>query len=64
MNMIEPWLNGWQFWSDRLPSVVARTWAKMRLEAVLEARRARFRQFQAGIVDVKMQGEGPRVGEV
>jgi len=36
----------------------------MRDEAVLEARRARFRQFQAGIVDVKMQGEGPRRGEV
>jgi len=62
--MIAPWLNGWQFWSLRLPSVVARTWAKMREEAVLEARRARFRQFQAGIVLVKMQGEGPRSGEV
>jgi len=36
----------------------------MREEAVLDARRARFRQFQAGIVEVKMAGDGPRRGEV
>lgn len=64
MNMTAPWLKGWQFWSLRLPSVVARTWAKMSEEAVLEARRSRLRQFQAGMVEVKMQGEAPRVGEV
>lgn len=44
--------------------MVARTCAKMSEEAVLEARRSRFRQFHAGIVLVKMQGEGPRTGEV
>ena len=44
--------------------MVARTWAKMSEEAVLDARRARLRQFQAGIVEVKMAGEGPRSGEV
>ena len=44
--------------------MVARTWAKMSDEAVLEARRARFRQFQAGIVEVNMAGDGPRMGDV
>ena len=59
-----PWEKGWQFESDRLPSVVARTWAKIRDEVVLEARRERLMQFQAGVVLVKMQGSGPRVGGV
>jgi hypothetical protein len=44
--------------------VVARTWAKIRLLAVLLARRSRFMQFQAGMVDVKIHGSGPRRGEV
>jgi len=44
--------------------VVARTWAKMSDEAVFDARRARFRQFHAGIVEVNMAGDGPRSGEV
>jgi hypothetical protein len=56
--------NGWQFESERLPSVVARTWAKISEEVVLEAMRDRLMQFQAGIVDVKTQGSGPRDGEV
>ncbi len=55
---------GWQLESEREPSVVARTWAKIKEEAVLEARRARFLQFQAGIVLVKMHGSGPKVGRV
>lgn len=59
-----PWEKGWQLESDRLPSVVARTWAKMRDEVVLEARRDRLMQFQAGVVLVKMQGSGPRDGGV
>ena len=50
--------------SLRLPSVVARTWAKMRLDVVFEAMRDRFMQFQAGIVDVKTQGVGPSEGDV
>ena len=44
--------------------MVARTWAKMREEVVLEARRDRLMQFQAGIVEVKMHGWGPSVGRV
>lgn len=59
-----PWLKGWQLLSDSVPSVVARTWAKIKEDVVLEARRSRFMQFHAGIVDVKMQGSGPRVGDV
>lgn len=59
-----PWEKGWQFESERLPSVVARTWAKIREDVVLEARRERLMQFQAGVVLVKMQGSGPRVGGV
>ena len=47
-----------------LPSVVARTWANMRDEVVLEARRERLMQFHAGVVLVKMQGSGPRDGGV
>ena len=50
--------------SDRAPSVVARTCAKIREDVVLEANRFRLMQFQAGIVDVKIQGSGPRSGEV
>ena len=64
MNMRLPWEKGWQFESERLPSVVARTWAKMREDVVLEARRERLMQFQAGVVLVKMQGSGPRDGGV
>ena len=44
--------------------MVARTCAKIRGEAVLEARRERFEEFQAGVVEVKMHGAGPRLGEV
>ena len=36
----------------------------MRDEVVFEARRSRLIQFQAGIVDVKMQGSGPSLGDV
>lgn len=50
--------------SERVPSVVARTCAKMRFEHVFVARRSRFSQFQAGIVDVNMQGSGPSFGSV
>lgn len=50
--------------SERVPSVVARTCAKIRLEHVLEASRSRFSQFQAGRVDVKMHGSGPSFGSV
>ena len=59
-----PWEKGWQLKSAMLPSVVARTWAKMRDEVVLEARRERLMQFHAGVVLVKMQGSGPRDGGV
>lgn len=44
--------------------MVARTWAKIREDVVLEAMRERLMQFQAGMVEVKMQGEGPRDGGV
>jgi hypothetical protein len=44
--------------------VVARTWAKIRREHVFGAIRARFTQFQAGRVEVKMQGVFPRCGSV
>lgn len=44
--------------------MVARTWAKISEEVVLEAMRDRLMQFQAGMVEVKMQGLGPREGEV
>lgn len=44
--------------------MVARTWAKMSEDVVLEARRERLGEFQAGMVDVKTQGSGPRVGDV
>jgi len=54
-----PWVKGWQLSSLREPSVVARTWAKMRWESVLEARRVRLEQFQAGVVEVKRQGPAP-----
>ena len=55
---------GWQLESERLPSVVARTWANMRDEVVLDAIRDRFMQFHAGMVDVNTQGSGPREGDV
>ena len=44
--------------------MVALTWAKIKEEAVFEASRERLMQFHAGIVEVKMQGSGPREGEV
>ena len=50
--------------SLRVPSVVARTWAKMRCDAVLEAMRWRLVQFQAGIVEVKRHGAEPSLGSV
>ena len=43
---------------------MARTCAKMRGEAVLEAIRWRFIQFHAGVVDVNTQGSGPSLGSV
>ena len=64
MNMRRLYEKGWQFCSDRLPSVVARTCAKRREEVVLDAMRDKLMQFHAGIVDVKTQGSGPREGEV
>lgn len=33
-------------------------------EVVLDAMRERLMQFQAGMVEVKTQGSGPREGEV
>lgn len=44
--------------------MVARTWAKMRWEAVLEAMRWRLVQFQAGMVEVKRHGAEPSLGSV
>lgn len=38
--------------------------AKMRDEHVFVARRSRFSQFQAGRVEVKMQGSGLSLGSV
>lgn len=59
-----PWQKGWQLSSLSDPSVVARTCAKMRCDAVLEARRCRFVQFHAGVVDVNKQGAEPSLGSV
>jgi hypothetical protein len=64
MNIKLPQANGWQFCSLKLPSVVALTCANTSLDWVLEARRSRFMQFQAGMVEVKMAGPGPREGGV
>ena len=64
MNMRLPWEKGWQFESERLPSVVARTWANIRDDGDYEATRERLMQFLAGVVLVMMQGSGPRVGGV
>jgi hypothetical protein len=64
MNISEWWEKGWQLESERAPSVVARTCAKMRDELVLDARRERLMQFQAGMVEVKIHGAGPRAGGV
>jgi hypothetical protein len=64
MNIKLLYEKGWQFESDRLPSVVARTCAKIREDVVFEAMRDRLMQFQAGIVEVKTHGSGPREGEV
>jgi hypothetical protein len=64
MNMRLLYEKGWQFESERLPSVVARTWAKMRDDVVLDAIRDRFMQFHAGMVDVKTHGSGPSEGDV
>jgi hypothetical protein len=64
MNIKLLYVNGWQFESERLPSVVARTCAKISDEVVFEAMRERLMQFQAGMVEVKTQGSGPREGEV
>lgn len=64
MNIKLLYEKGWQLLSERFPSVVARTCAKMRLDVVFEAMRERLMQFQAGIVEVKTQGSGPSEGEV
>ena len=61
IHISDPWLKGWQLLSCSVPSVVARTCAKIRLEATFGAIRSRFRQFQAGRMDVKMHGSGPKV---
>jgi hypothetical protein len=50
--------------SLRDPSVVARTWAKIKRDAVLEASRCRFTQFQTGVVEVKRHGAAPNFGSV
>lgn len=42
--------------------MVARTWAKTSGDWVLEARRERLGEFQAGVVEVKIMGSGERVG--
>jgi len=62
MNIKQPRLKGWQLLSARAPSVLARTWAKMRGETVLLAKRVRLVQFQAGMVEVKIHGSGPSSG--
>ena len=55
--MRRPKRNGWQFTSERVPSsVVARTWAKIRREVVALQMLERLEEFQAGVVEVKMQG--------
>jgi hypothetical protein len=64
MNIKLLYVKGWQFESDKFPSVVARTCAKMREEVVFDAMRDKFIQFHAGIVDVKTQGSGPSEGDV
>jgi hypothetical protein len=64
MNIRLLYENGWQFESDRLPCVVARTCANMSEDVVLEAMRVRLMQFHAGMVDVKTHGSGPREGDV
>jgi hypothetical protein len=64
MNMRLLYEKGWQLESERLPWVVARTWAKMSEDVVLEAMRVRLMQFHAGMVDVKTHGSGPREGDV
>lgn len=43
---------------------MARTCAKMSGDAVFDAIRCKFMQFQAGIVDVKIHGSGPSFGSV
>ncbi len=58
------WEKGWQLESERLPSVVARTWAKISEDVVLDAIRERLMQFQAGMVDVNTHGSGPSDGDV
>lgn len=64
MNMRLWKANGWQLDSESAPTVVARTCAKTREEVVLRASRARLVQFQAGVVEVKMQGSGESSGVV
>jgi hypothetical protein len=64
MNMIGPYEKGWQLLSDSAPVVVARTWANTSDEAVFLASRARFTQFQAGVVEVKMHGSSESSGDV
>ena len=59
-----PWEKGWQLSSLKEPSVVARTCANIKCDAVLEAIRCKLMQFHAGVVDVNMQGSGPSLGSV
>lgn len=64
IHMRLPCSKGWQLSGEVEPSVVARTCAKMRFDAVLEAIRCRLGSFQAGVVDVKIQGSAPSFGLV
>lgn len=64
IHMRLPCWKGWQLSGEVEPSVVARTCAKMRWEAVLEAILWRFGSFQAGVVEVKMHGSAPNLGLV
>jgi hypothetical protein len=64
MNIKLPWQKGWQLSSLSEPSVVARTWPNTRRDAVLEAIRGKFEQFQTGVVDLKTQGSAPSFGSV
>lgn len=64
IHMRLPCSKGWQLSGDVEPSVVARTWAKMRCDAVRDAIRWRLGSFHAGVVEVKMHGSVPNLGFV
>ena len=60
MNIKRPKRKGWQFREEREEEgeVEARTWAKIREEEVAAQMLWRLGEFQAGEVEVKMQGGG------